>query len=595
MQSQHHKKLVNSKNQQSANLQDYQHSYENFNWQQAKDQIKGYEGGINIAYEAVDRHVDEGFGEQSALIWWPKTSKRKHYTYQHLKEQSNCFANLLTSLNVKKGHLICSLTERAPILYTALLGTLKVGAVFSPLFSNFGPQPIQSRMEIGGARVLITSARLYKRKISAWRHQLKSLRTVLLYDCKGNCPPDCINLDIVLDQQSDLFHIVPTSKHDTALLHFTSGTTGKPKGVVHLHKAVIHHKYSGYCALDIHPQDIFWCTADPGWVTGISYCVISPLCNRATIIVDQAEFDTQRWYEVLEKEKVNVWYTAPTAIRMLMKAGDELCKQYDLSELRFLASVGEPLNPEAVIWSEKVFGKPFHDNWWQTETGGIMLANFAAEKVKPGSMGRPLPGVRAGIVKYDDNGNLVHIMGANQTGELVIKTGWPSMFSDYLHETLRYEDCFRDGWYLTGDLAYRDEDSYYWFVGRSSDLIKSAGHLIGPFEIESVLLEHPAVIEAGVIGLPDKVAGEVVKAFITLKTGERATDELLKSVLAHARMKLGTALAPREIECKDNLPKTRSGKIMRRLLKARELGLPEGDISTLESDETLNRGLRHDD
>ena len=595
MRSQHHKKSSNPKGQQVPNLQDYQHSYEKFTWQHAKNRIKGYKGGINMAYEAVDRHVDEGFGEQFALIWWPKIGTRKHYTYQHLKEQSNRFANLLISLEVKKGHLLCSLTERTPILYTAVLGTLKVGAVFSPLFSNFGPEPIQSRMEIGGARVLLTSARLYKRKVASWRHQLKCLRTVLLYDCKGECPPDCINLDNVLDQQSKEFNVLPTSEHDTALLHFTSGTTGKPKGVVHLHNAVIHHKYSGYCALDIHPQDIYWCTADPGWVTGISYGVVSPLCNRATIIVDQAEFDTNRWYQILEKEKVNIWYTAPTAIRMLMKAGEELCQHYDLSELRFLASVGEPLNPEAVIWSEKVFGKPFHDNWWQTETGGIMLANFASEQVKPGSMGRPLPGIQSGIVQRDENGGLMHIVGANQTGELVIKTDWPSMFSDYLHETVRYDDCFKDGWYLTGDLAYRDEDGYYWFVGRSSDLIKSAGHLIGPFEVESALLEHPAVTEAGVIGIPDNVAGEVVKAFITLKTGEKASDEVLKSVMAHARIKLGHALAPREIEFRDNLPKTRSGKIMRRLLKARELGLPEGDISTLESDEKVNRGLRHDD
>jgi len=595
MQSQHDQKSSETSSQAIANLQDYQQSYDNFNWQQAEDQLKGYEGGINIAYEAVDRHVEDGHGDQLALIWWPKAGEKEHYTYLQLQQQSNQFANLLTSLGVEKGNLLCSLTDRTPILYTALLGTLKVGAVFCPLFSNFGPEPIQSRMEIGGAKVLLTSAHLYKKKVAPWRDTLTSLRTVILYDCKGECPTNCVNLDIVLNQQSSRFHILPTLKHDSALLHFTSGTTGKPKGVVHLHNAVIHHKYSGYCALDIHPQDIYWCTADPGWVTGISYGVISPLCNRATIIVDQGEFDTNRWYQILEEEKVSVWYTAPTAIRMLMKAGETLRQDYDLSALRFLASVGEPLNPEAVTWSQKVFGKPFHDNWWQTETGGIMLANFASEQVKPGSMGRPLPGIEAGIADRDDDEGLVHFMQANCTGELVIKADWPSMFSDYLHETIRYNDCFHDGWYFTGDLAYRDKEGYYWFVGRGSDLIKSAGHLIGPFEVESALMEHPAVTEAGVIGIPDIVAGEIVKAFITLKSGEQANDEVLKSIMAHARIKLGPALAPREIEFRDNLPKTRSGKIMRRLLKARELGLPEGDISTLESDERLNRGLRHDD
>jgi acetyl-CoA synthetase len=573
-----------------ANLQNYQQSYEEFDWQQARARIKGYGSGINIAYEAVDRHVDKGHGEQLALICLDKKGGRQTVTYQQLKEQSNRFANLLSDLGVEKGHLLCSLTDRSPILFSGLLGTLKKGAVFSPLFSAFGPGPIHSRMEIGGARILLTSAKLYRKKIAHWRQRLSCLRTVLLYDCKGKCPEDCIDLDTALALQSTTFDICQTSVNDTALLHFTSGTTGQPKGVVHVHDSVVHHKYSGYCALDIHPNDIYWCTADPGWVTGISYGVVSPLCNRATLIVDNADFDPTRWYRILEQEKVNVWYTAPTAIRMLMKAGNELLAGYDLSALRFLASVGEPLNPEAVMWSQDVLGLPFHDNWWQTETGGIMLANFAAEKVKPGSMGRPLPGIKAGIVQREEAGNVVQLMGAKQTGELALRPGWPSMFRDYLHETTRYEDCFKDNWYLTGDLAYRDEDGYYWFVGRSSDLIKSAGHLIGPFEVESALLEHPAVAEAGVIGIPDPVAGEVVKAFVSLKNNYQQSDELLKQIMAHARIKLGSAMAPRVIQFKDNLPKTRSGKIMRRLLKARELGLDEGDTSTLESDEATNKG-----
>jgi acetyl-CoA synthetase len=579
----------------SANLQSYQKSYEDFDWQQARAQIKGYGRGINIAYEAVDRHVDEGHGEQLALICLDKTGNRQTVTYAQLQEQSNRFANLLSSLAVKKGHLLCSLTDRSAILFTALIGTLKTGAVFSPLFSAFGPEPIHSRMEIGGARVLLTSARLYRQKIAPWRSQLSCLRTVLLYDCRGKCPEDCIDLETVLAQQSGTFEVYQTAAKDTALLHFTSGTTGPPKGVLHVHEAVVHQKYSGYCALDIHPNDIYWCTADPGWVTGISYGVISPLCNRATLIVDNADFDPRRWYQILEQEKVNVWYTAPTAIRMLMKAGNKLLESYDLSALRFLASVGEPLNPEAVVWSQQVLGLPFHDNWWQTETGGIMLANFASEKVKPGSMGRPLPGIQAGIVQQDRDGKVIQLLGAKITGELALRPGWPSMFRDYLHETHRYEDCFKDNWYLTGDLAYQDEDGYYWFVGRSSDLIKSAGHLIGPFEVESALLEHQSVAEAGVIGIPEPVAGEVVKAFVSLKQGYVPNDALLKELMAHSRIKLGSAMAPREIEFKDNLPKTRSGKIMRRLLKARELGLEEGDISTLESDETMNKGKRFDD
>jgi acetyl-CoA synthetase len=577
------------------NLIDYQQSYQNFDWQQAREQIKGCAGGINIAYEAVDRHVDDGNGEQLALICLGRQGQRQTYSYRQLQGLSNQFANLLAGLAVNKGNLLCSLTDRSPILYAALLGSLKAGVVFSPLFSAFGPEPIRSRMEIGGAKILLTSARLYARKVASWRQQMPSLRLVLLYDCEGKCPADCIDLDVVLAQQSENYEICQTSSEDSALLHFTSGTTGKPKGVVHVHEAVVYHKYSGYCALDIHPGDIYWCTADPGWVTGISYGVISPLCNGATLIVDNAEFDPQRWYDILEQEQVNIWYTAPTAIRMLMKAGKQMLQQHNLSALRFLASVGEPLNPEAVLWSQEVFGKPYHDNWWQTETGGIMLANFASEKVKPGSMGRPLPGIQAGIVKHDEDGQLIQLMGAGDIGELALRPGWPSMFRNYLHENERYQQCFIDGWYLSGDLAYRDEEGYYWFVGRSSDLIKSAGHLIGPFEVESALMEHPAVAEAGVIGIPDPVAGEVVKAFVALKPGFTKSDELLKSLMAHARTKLGAALAPREINIKNNLPKTRSGKIMRRLLKARELGLPEGDISTLESDEDGNYGKRRDD
>ena len=570
-----------------ANMTNYQQNYDDFNWNEAQQLIKGYKNGINMAYEAVDRHVEEGYGDQVALIFLEKAQQRKVFSYAQLKEMSNRFANLLKSLKIDKGHLLCSLTDRSPVLYSAVIGCLKSGVMFSPLFSAFGPEPIKSRMKIGGATVLLTSSKLYKKKVATWRHEYLALKTVLLYECDGECPSDCIDLDQVLDEQSDQFTICETAAQDTALIHFTSGTTGKPKGVVHVHEAVIHHKYSGYYALDIHPQDVYWCTADPGWVTGISYGVISPLCNRATLVVDNAEFDAIRWYKILEKESVNIWYTAPTAIRMLMKAGNLLSLNYDLSQLRFLASVGEPLNPKAVIWSHKYLGKVFHDNWWQTETGGIMLANFISEHVKPGSMGQPLPGIKAGIVEVDDKGHLTEVTASNKTGELAFKKGWPSMFRDYLHETKRYQDCFNDDWYLSGDLAYKDDDGYFWFVGRRSDLIKSAGHLIGPFEIESVLLEHPAVAEAAVIGVPDPMVGELVKAFVSLNEGYNADTALYKSIMAHARKKLGPALAPREICIKQNLPKTRSGKIMRRLLRARELGLPEGDISTLESDETI--------
>ena len=302
-----------------------------------------------------------------------------------------------------------------------------------------------------------------------------------------------------------------------------------------------------------------------------------------TSIVDEAEFDAERWWRILHQQQVSVWYTAPTAIRMLMKAGAELARRYDYPKLRFVASVGEPLNPEAVWWGQDVLGKPIHDNWWQTETGGIMIANLPALDIKPGSMGLPLPGVEAAIVRQRADGAVEVLEEPGTEGELALKRGWPSMLRGYLNNETRYRKCFAGDWYLTGDLARVDADGYYWFIGRTDDVIKSAGHLIGPFEVESALMEHPAVAEAGVIGKPDAMVGEVVKAFVSLKEGFAPSEALRLELLGHARKKLGAAVAPKDIAFLPALPRTRSGKIMRRLLKARELGLPEGDTSTLEA------------
>tara|TARA_R110000772_G_scaffold11226_5_gene35319 strand:+ start:47 stop:1369 length:1323 start_codon:yes stop_codon:yes gene_type:complete len=436
-------------------------------------------------------------------------------------------------------------------------------------------------MEIGEASVLITTQSNYIRKVASARADMSSLRHVCLVDADDDSPADTLDMAALLAKTEADFQITATKPDDIALLHFTSGTTGKPKGALHAHAAVIAHKATGRLALDLRAGDIYWCTADPGWVTGMSYGIIAPLTNCVTMLVDAGEFDAEAWYDFLEAEHVNVWYTAPTAIRLLMMAGDDLPHARDLSALRFMASVGEPLNPEAVVWSNRVFGKPFHDNWWQTETGGIMISNYAGMDVKPGSMGKPLPGIEAAIV--DDSGDEINFLTAPMTqGHLALKSGWPSMFRGYLNEDARYQACFKDGWYLSGDLAMRDGDGYFWFVGRADDVIKSAGHLIGPFEVESALMEHPAVAEAAVIGVPDPRAGEIVKAYVLLNSGHVANEGLQKSLLGHARKRLGSAIAPRQIVIVDDLPHTKSGKIMRRLLKARELGLPEGDLSTLE-------------
>ncbi len=569
-----------------ANLPDYDEYARTFSWTQARALLGGLPGGgLNIAHEAIDRHLQAGRGDSLALRWIGRDDRICDFTYRALGAATNRFANVLARRGVAKGDRVFSLLGRIPELYFAALGTLKNGSVFSPLFSAFGPVPIKARMSIGEAKVLVTSEAFYRRKIEPWRKELTTLEHVFLTDCSSGPPPGTTDLTAALAEASDSFDTVWTSPDDMALLHFTSGTTGRPKGAVHVHEAVVAHHITGRLALDLKPRDVFWCTADPGWVTGTSYGIISPLTNGATLIVDQAEFDAERWYRILQDENVTVWYTAPTAIRMLMKAGADAAKRFDLSKLRLMASVGEPLNPEAVVWGVEAFGKPFHDNWWQTETGGIMISNFPAMDVKPGSMGRPLPGVAAGIVERRADGAVREITKPMMTGELALRPGWPSMMRAYLNEQERYRKCFASGWYLTGDLAMRDEEGYYWFVGRADDVIKSAGHLIGPFEVESVLMEHAAVAEAGVIGVPDPIAGEMVKAFIALRNGVQPSEALRKELLGHARVRLGPAVAPKDIAFRQNLPKTRSGKIMRRLLKARELGLPEGDLSTLESEE----------
>jgi len=550
-------------------------------WDAARSRVEGLpDGGLNIMHEAVDRHLAAGHGAQPALIWLGREGARRVLSYADLAADAARFAHVLRAHGIGPGAVMFLLSGRVPELYAATLGALKAGVVVSPLFAAFGPEPVRARMEIGGASVLVTTEAQYRRKVADWRADMPGLKLVLIIG--DTASEGCVALGPAMAAAPATFETVRTMPEDMALLHFTSGTTGLPKGVVHVHQAVVAHVETGRLALDLRPGDIYWCTADPGWVTGMSYGIISPLCNRATIVVDEAEFDLDRWYGILERERVQVWYTAPTAIRMMMRAGDAAAKGRDFSALRFLASVGEPLNAECVIWGQTVFGLPFHDNWWQSETGGIMIGNTADMDIKPGAMGKPLPGITAGIVSRD--GDNVTEQPDGSIGELALRPGWPSMMRAYLGQPERYAKCFAGGWYLTGDLAMRDSDGYYWFVGRADDLIKSSGHLIGPFEVESALIEHPAVAEAAVIGIPDETAGEVVKAFVTLKAGHEPGEALERELRGHARKRLGPAVAPREIVFRDSLPRTRSGKIMRRLLRARELGLPEGDLSTLEGD-----------
>jgi acetyl-CoA synthetase len=570
----------------APNLRDYAVECARFRWEDAARALDGLPegGGLNIAHEAVDRHAAGPLAARPALRWLPRRGPAVELSYAELSARSSRFANALAALGVTAGERVFALLPRIPDLYVAALGTLKLRAVFCPLFSAFGPEPVRQRLALGAGRVLVTSERAWRRKVEGIRGTLPALRHVLLAarESAGAPPPGTLDLDTLLAGAASRHAIAPTDPEDPALLHFTSGTTGTPKGALHVHAAAIAHHATARFALDFHPGDTFWCTADPGWVTGTSYGIVAPLLHGLTLLVDEADFDAERWYAVLAEQRVDVWYTAPTAIRMLMRAGGELARRYDLSRLRFVASVGEPLNAEAVRWGQQTLGLPIHDNWWQTETGGIMLANFAGTDLKPGSMGRPLPGIEAALVRRLDGGGLERLDEPEAQGELALRAGWPSMFRAYLGEDERYRKCFREGWYLSGDLARRDGDGFYWFLGRADDVIKTAGHLIGPCEVESTLLQHPAVVEVGVIGKPDPVAGEIVKAFVSLRAGFGADEALRQELLGFARARLGPAVAPRELEFRDVLPHTRSGKIMRRLLRAQELGLPTGDLSTLE-------------
>ncbi len=576
-----------------TNMPDYETACESFSWDLARGRLDGLPGGgTNIAYEAVDRHVAHGRGDVPALRFLGAEGVDQELTYRQLAERTNRFADVLTLLDVKPGELVFGLAGRMPDLYVAILGSLKARCAFSPLFSAFGPEPIRQRLALGSGRVLVTTASLYRRKVAQLRADLPSLEHVLLIgpDADSIDGPGVQALDGLMALGDPAFEIEPTDPEDVALVHFTSGTTGTPKGATHVHDAVVAHHMTARYVLDLHDDDVFWCTADPGWVTGTSYGVIAPLTCGVTCVVDELEFDAARWYSILEEQRVTVWYTAPTALRMLMRAGPEPARAHDLSALRHVASVGEPLNPEVVVWGVDTLDRPIHDTWWQTETGAIMVANFAGSEIRPGSMGRPVPGIEATLVRRDGSGHAIAgadgepllVTEPDVEGELALRAPWPSMMRSYLGDERRYRETFMGSWYLSGDLARRDAEGWFWFVGRGDDVIKSSGHLIGPFEVESVLMEHPAVAEAGVIGVPDPVAGEVVKAFVSLRAGYEPSEELRLQISGFARKRLGPAVAPREIAFDDRLPHTRSGKIMRRLLKARELGLPEGDLSTLE-------------
>ncbi len=555
------------------NMQDYEQTYKDFDWKNVEQAFSWSKTGkINMAYECIDRHVDEGKGDKIALNY---KDERRHesYTFEDMKKYSNKAANVLKNeADVKKGDRVFIFMSRTPELYFAFLGILKIGAIVGPLFEAFMEKAVTDRLENSEAKVIITNKALLPR---IPKDKLPHLEKIVVVD--DDVEEGYVDFNHSFKEASEDFDIECLNEDDGLILHYTSGSTGQPKGVLHVQKAMLVHYISGKYVLDLQDDDVYWCTADPGWVTGTSYGVFAPWLNGVTNCIVGGRFSPEQWYKMIQDFKVTVWYTAPTALRMLMSAGDDVVDKYDLSSLRSILSVGEPLNPEVIKWSKDVFHKRVLDTWWMTETGGHMIVNYPAMDIKLGSMGKPLPGIEAAIV--DDEGNE---LPPNRMGNLAIKKGWPSMMHAIWKNPEKYDSYFIGDWYVSGDSAYKDEDGYYWFQGRVDDVIMTAGERVGPFEVESKLVEHEAVAEAGVIGKPDPVRGEIIKAFVALREGYEPSDELKQSIKQFVKEGLSAHSAPREIEFKDKLPKTRSGKIMRRVLKAWELDLDAGDLSTME-------------
>jgi acetyl-CoA synthetase len=566
-----------------SNFGDYEDRIKNFSWSVSEQEL-GYQPGqpINIGACCSDRICQQGKGDKIALIWEGFSGEKKTYTYNDLRRYANTFASFLTRSGLKAGDRVCLFMDRIPELYIGFVGILKTGAIAQPLFSAFGEDSLFVRLENAQTSAIFTQKK-HVSKVRKIREKLPHLQHIFIVDYDGKSPlqerEEAFSMEGLGGVED--YEVYPTYAESPSVLHYTSGTTGMPKGVQHVHYSLISQYLTAKWVLDLRDDDIYWCTADPGWVTGTSYGIIAPFALGVTQCVLDSGFSAEAWYKFIEKNKVTVWYSAPTAIRSLMKAGDEIIKKYDLSSLRHLASVGEPLNPEAVNWSIRVFGKPFHDTYWQTETGCILITNFPGMPVKPGSMGRPFPGITATVLNPN---NYEPYPQPGKIGLIGIKPGWPSMMRGYWQNEDAYKNKFRNGWYLTGDRARLDSDGYFWFVGRDDDIINTGGHLVSPFEVESALLEHPAVAESAVVSKPDPINMEVVKAFVTLKPGYSPSKDMELDIMNFIRKRLSPLAMPQEIEFVELLPKTRSGKIMRRILHAKEWGEEIGDTSTLENE-----------
>jgi acetyl-CoA synthetase len=566
-----------------SNIGSYEERVKTFSWSTSENELEYTNGNIiNIGWYCSDRICQKGKAEKVALYYEGFNGIEKKFTFNDIRLAGNTIGTFLRNLGIMNEDRVCLYMDRIPELYFSFLGVLKIGAIAQPMFAAFGEESLFIRLENAQTRAIITQ-RKHLPKVKKVIDRLPFLEFIIIVDHIKTKNLGKKEFAFSLDEASPVekMEIFPTSAESPSVLHYTSGTTGQPKGVKHVHYSLISQYLTSKWVLDLQEDDIYWCTADPGWVTGTSYGIIGPWSLGITQCVLDAGFSAQTWYRFIEKYKITMWYSAPTAIRSLMKAGEAIIKDFNLSSLRHLASVGEPLNSEAVIWSEKYLDKPFHDTFWQTETGSIMITNFPDMKIKPGSMGKPFPGITAVILDPKTYGP---ILEPGKIGILAFKPDWPSMMRTYWNNDEKYREKFINGWYLTGDRTRIDDEGYFWFIGRDDDVINTGGHLVSPFEVESALLEHPAVGESAVVAKPDEINMEVVKAFITLKPGFKPSSDLELDIMNFIRRKLSSLAMPQEIEYMDKLPKTRSGKIMRRLLHAKEWGESIGDVSSLEND-----------
>ena len=556
----------------------------------------------NIVHNALDRHAHTWRRNKLALIWEGEPGDRRTYSYHALWRQVNRFANVLKSMGVKRGDRVTLYMGRTPELVIAMLATAKVGAMHSVVYGGFSTEALADRIEDAESSVLVTAdggwirGKTVDLKAIADEAVKRSgfVEHVIVVQRTGQEVAMETGRDywwhelMALPIASPHCETEPMDAEDPLFILYTSGTTGKPKGVLHTHGG-----YQVFAAttlkwvFDLKDEDRWWCAADPGWITGHSYIVYGPLILGATGVIYEGAPNypyPNRWWQIIERYSVTVLYTAPTAIRGLMRLGESWPNRHDLSSLRLLGTVGEPINPEAWRWYHEVIGHgrcPIMDTWWQTETGGFMITPMPCVGLKPGSATRPFPGIEVDVV--DEEGQPCAV---NEDGYLVIKRPWPGMLRTVYRDPDRYVEQYwerfsQQGWYLTGDSARKDDDGYIWIIGRIDDVIKVAGYRLGTAEVESALVSHPSVAEAAVIGIPDSVKGNVIHAFCILRKGvETPTEQLLQ---AHVRKEMGPIAVPAKIELVPSLPKTRSGKIMRRVLRARAQGLPEGDLSTLET------------